>query len=109
MDPVLGREVVKGQQHLAILDQTGNGGRVFGLKGFHKMVKGLVRLGLCLGHPDLMQHRLGFGMNRLGQIVQHIGGLMDPAALPTRRRIHFLQGRPEAQRPVAGGHLRLLG
>jgi hypothetical protein len=56
-------------------------------------------------HPDLTQIGLGlgFGLQRLGQDAQDVGGLVHPAALTARLRIHLLERSPEAQRPIAHG------
>ena len=37
--------------------------------------------GLGLGHPDIVQHALGLALLALGQVVEHVGGLVHPAAL----------------------------
>src|SRR6266446_5991519 len=42
------------------------------------------RILLGLGHPDFLQCPLGFRLLALRQFVQHIGGLVDPAALAAR-------------------------
>jgi len=41
------------------------------------------------------------------QLVEDVGRLVDPAALGTRGREDLRQGLPEAERPVAGGQLRI--
>jgi hypothetical protein len=38
------------------------------------------------GHPDRVQVLLGLGLHALGQLVQHVGGLVDPAALLDQER-----------------------
>ena len=56
-------------------------------------------------HPDLAQVGLGRRLDRLRQLVQHVGGLVHGAALMPGRRRDLLQRLPEAERPVAGGQL----
>ena len=48
--------------------------------------------------PNLLQGPLGFRLLALRQLVQHIGGLVHPAALAAGLRPHFLDRLPEAER-----------
>ena len=66
-----------------------------------------MRLGpiLGLGHPDVLQVPLGFGLEGFGQLVQNVAGLVQPAALFARRAVALAQGLPEAGRPVSDGQL----
>jgi hypothetical protein len=59
MDPVLGREVVKGQQLLTIFAQALTRPLVLRLVLRQKRIKRLVRLLSSLGHPNLMQVAYG--------------------------------------------------
>jgi hypothetical protein len=59
-----------------------------------------------LGHPDLLQYALGFRLLALRQLVQHIGGLVNPAALAAGFGPHFLDHLPESERPVGNGELK---
>ena len=52
-----------------------------------------------------MQSLLGFLLHRFRQVVQHVACLVHPATLPSRRRIHFRQCRPEAHRAITDGEL----
>jgi hypothetical protein len=52
MLPVLGRELVEGQQGVAILDQALDCLVVFDASGFDEGVEGEERILLGLGHPD---------------------------------------------------------
>ena len=52
-----------------------------------------------------MQLLFGLGLQSLGQLVEHVGRLVDPAALLARGGIDLRQRLPEAQRSVAGGQL----
>ncbi len=100
MLPVLGREVVEGQQRIAILDQALDSLVVLDAPGFDEGVKGEERILPGLGHPDLLQCPFGFRLLALRQLVQDVGGLVDPAALAAGLRPHFLDRPPEAERAV---------
>src|SRR5207249_12024511 len=56
----LGREVVEGQQRVAILDQALDRLVVFDAPGLDEGVERHERILLGLGHPDLLQRPLGF-------------------------------------------------
>src|SRR6059036_1115390 len=86
MLPVLGREVVEGQQRIAILAQALDRLVVFDAPGLDEGVERHERILLGLGHPDLLQRSLGFRLLALRQLVQDIGSLVHPAALATRLR-----------------------
>ena len=81
MLPVLGRELVEGQQRIAILDQALDSLVVLDAPGFDEGVEGEERVLLGLGHPDLLECAFGFRLLALRQLVQDVGGLMHPAAL----------------------------
>ena len=100
MLPVLGREVVEGEQRVAILDQALDRLVVFDAPGFDEGIERGERILLGLGHPDLLQRPLGFRLLALRQLVQDVGGLVHPAALAARLRPHFLDRLPEAERAV---------
>src|SRR5262245_8803071 len=55
MLPMLGREVVEGEQRIAILDQALDRLLVFGAPGLDQGVERHERILLGLGHPDLLQ------------------------------------------------------
>jgi hypothetical protein len=54
---------------------------IFDAPGFDEGFEGGERVLLGLGHPDLVERPLGFRVLALRQLVQDIGGLVDPAAL----------------------------
>src|SRR5262245_8997890 len=60
MLPVLGREVVEGEQRLAILDQALDRLLVFDTPGLDEGIERRERILLGLRHPDLLQRALGF-------------------------------------------------
>ena len=105
MLPVLGGEVVEGEQRVAILGQALDRLVVFDAPGLDEGVERHERILLGLGHPDLLQRPLGFRLLALRQLVQHIGGLVHPAALAAGLRPHFLDRLPEAERPVGDREL----
>src|SRR6476660_158767 len=101
MLPMLGREVVEGQQRIAIFDQALDRLVVFDAPGLDEDIERRERILFSLGHPDLLQRPLGFRMLALRQLVEHIGGLVHPATLAAGLRPHFLDRLPEAERASA--------
>jgi hypothetical protein len=65
--PVLGREVVEGEQRVAILDRSLDRLVVFDAPGLDEGVEGRKRILLGLGHPDFLQRPLGFRLLALRQ------------------------------------------
>ena len=57
-------------------------------------------------HPDLLQGTLGFRLLALRQFVQHVRGLVHPAALLARSRPDFAGCLPETERTVCHHQLR---
>ena len=53
-----------------------------------------------------MQCLLGFGLRRLGQLVQNVSCLVDPAALVAHSGKDLIRGSPEAQCTVTDTQLR---
>src|ERR687893_252175 len=106
MVPVLGWEVVEGQQRVAVLEQAGDRllvlGRVLlGEGGDRRLSSGAVgRL------PDLAQVLLRRGLDGFWQLVQDIDRLVHPAPMMPGGREDLLERLPEAERAVAGGQLR---
>jgi hypothetical protein len=90
MLPVLGGEVVEREQRLTILGQAFDGLVVFDAPGFDEGVERGERIFLGLGHPDFLERPLGFRVLALRQLVQDIGGLVDPAALAAGVRPYLL-------------------
>src|SRR2546423_8221465 len=88
--PVLSREVVEGKQRVAILDQALDSLVVFDAPSFDEGVERGECILLGLGHPDLLERTLGLRLLALGQLVQDIGGLVQPTALAARPRPHLL-------------------
>ncbi|VVE86031.1 hypothetical protein PSP31121_05670 [Pandoraea sputorum] len=67
MLPVLGREVVEGEQIVAVLLEYLSGLRIFGLVARNELVEGRDGLGTRGRIPDLAKPRFGFAMLRLRQ------------------------------------------
>lgn len=104
--PMFGREVVEREQPLAILAQHLGRLRVLGSVGNDELIKRLVRLRAGRRHPDRMQIGLGFRLHALGQTVEHIRGLVHPAALLARGRVDLGERRPKTHRAVAHRQFR---
>ena len=100
MLPMLCREVVEGEQRLTILDQAFDGLVVFDAPGFDEGVERGERIFLGFGHPDFLERPLGFRVLALRQLIQDVGGLVDPAALAAGLRPHLLDRLPEAERAI---------
>src|ERR1700740_3480908 len=105
MFPMLGREVVESEERIAILDEAFDRLLVFDAPDLDEDVERRKRLLLGFRHPDLLQRSLGFRLLALRQLVQHVGGLVHPAALSAGLRPHFLDRLPEAQRAVGDREL----
>jgi hypothetical protein len=93
MLPVFSREVVEREQHIAILGQTFTGHGVLGLVFFQEGVERLRGVLARIGHPDLVDVGLGPGLHALGHVVQHVGGLVKPAALFAGFAVNLAQCR----------------
>ena len=61
--PVLGREVIEGEQHIAVFGQLAYRFVVFHAVGRDKEVKSSRRIHVCFGLPNVMQMALCFGLN----------------------------------------------
>jgi hypothetical protein len=106
MLPVLGGEVVKGQQAVPILLQRFCRLRIFRRIDRHETIERGVCLGARGGHPDRLHVGLCACLLRLRQRIEHVAHLVKPAALATRDGKHLFQCRPEAHRAVADGQQR---
>ena len=103
MIPVLGGEVEKGEQRFPILGQAGD----------RLVVLGVVFVGehvdRCFGRRagrravNLAKVGLHVDLDREGDLVEHVGGLVNPAALVLGARKGLLDRLPEAERAIADG------
>ena len=101
--PVGGREVVEGEQHVAVLLQTLGGLRVAGAVELPEAVAGVLGLLPGVGHVHLVEQALGVGTYPLGQLVQDVARLVHPALLGTDPGEDLLHRLPEAQGAVGDG------
>src|SRR5271169_2324841 len=106
MVPVLGREVEEGEQSFSVLRQTGDGLVVLGAVFVGEHVDR--RLGCCAGRRavNLPKVWLHVDLDREGNLVQHVGGLMNPTPLMPGARKDLLNRLPEAERAVADREVR---
>src|SRR4029077_15850609 len=106
MVPVLGREVEEREQGFPVFRQTGNRLIVLGdvFVGEH-VDRGL---GCRTGGRavNLTKVCLHVDLDRDGNLVQHVGGLMNPAPLVPGARKDLLDPLPEAERTVADREVR---
>src|SRR5271168_5430242 len=106
MVPVLGREVEEGEQSFPVLGQTGDRLLVLGAVFVGEHVDG--SLG---GRPgrrsvNLTKVCLHVDLDREGDLVQYVGGLVNPTALVPGAGKDLLDRLPEAERTVADGEIR---
>src|SRR5712691_13216529 len=106
MFPMLGGEVVEGEQWLAVLAETLDSLLVLDAIGFDKPIECSLGVLPGLRHPDVLQCTLGLCLQALWQLVQDIRGFVNPAALCTRLRPHLIDRLPEAERSVGDSELR---
>jgi len=64
--PMLGREVVEGEQLFSVLDQAFGGFGVFRLEGVDEQIEGGMGVLTRFGLPDVVQHLLDLGLGALG-------------------------------------------
>src|SRR3954451_24634149 len=106
MVPVLGREVEEREQGFPVFRQTGNRLIVLGAV----FVGGHVDRGL--GCPtgrravNLTKVCLHVALHRQRDLVQYVGGLVNPAPLMPSARKDLLDPLPEAERTVADREVR---
>src|SRR5262249_45020014 len=98
---VLGGEVEEGEQSFPILGQAGDCLIVLGAVFVGEHVDR--RLGRRAGRRavNLAKGGLHVGLNREGDLVQHVGGLMNPTALVPGAWEDLFDRLPEAERAVA--------
>src|SRR5262249_47375187 len=96
MLPVLGRGVVEGELHVAIIDQALGRLVIFDVPGLDEGVEGRKRILLGLGHPDFLQRPLGFRLLALRQFVEDVGGFVHPPALAARLGPDLFDRLPES-------------
>src|ERR1700758_2361739 len=109
MGPVLGREVVKGEQPFFVFLQA------LGRFWILRLVTGDELVVSCQSRfagrrqVHFMDQLLSLALNTFGHFIEDIGRLMHPAPLLSYWAIFFLQSAPESKRTVADGQLRCAG
>ncbi len=106
MAPVLGWEVIEGQQLVLVFLQTLARFRILGVVFFQEVLECGLGVGFRFCLPDFMNIPLGFRLYALGQLVEHIGRLVNPTALLLRLGKDLSQGGPKTQCTVTHGDLR---
>ena len=106
MVPVLGGKVEEGEQSFPVFRQAGDRFVVLGAVFVGEHVDR--RLGRRAGWRAVDFTKVCFhvGLDREGDLVQHIGGLMDPTPLMPGAGKDLLDCFPEAERPVADREVR---
>src|ERR1700719_2035834 len=97
MLPMLCREVVEGEQSIAVFGQAFDRLLVFNVVDFDERVECDESILLGPGHPDLLQCALGLCLLALRQLVQNICGLVHPTALAARLWPNLLERLPEPE------------
>lgn len=106
MVPMFGWKVEEGQQRFAILDQALDCFVVFRAVFFGKQVNRYLGAGPARRHVDLAQVLLHVGLHRERDLVQDVGGLVDPAPLMPRDREDLIMRFPEAECAIANSDFR---
>src|ERR1700754_4595598 len=101
MVPVLGREVEEGEQSVPILGQAGDRFLVLGTVFLGEHVDRGLRD--CAGRCSINLSKvcLYVELDREGDLVEHVGGLVNPTPVVCGARIDLIDGPPEAERAVA--------
>ena len=73
---MLGREVVEGEQRVAVLVEAIGRLFVFRRVALDEGVECQFGDGFRFGHPDLLQRALGLRLLALRQLGEHVGGLV---------------------------------
>lgn len=106
MRPMLGGEIVEGQERFPILRQAIDGLVMLGSTLGLELIQRRFGVGAAFGHPNLLEVVLGGRLEGFGHLVQYVGRLVDPAPLVARGRVDLLKGLPEADRTVPRGQIR---
>jgi hypothetical protein len=106
MFPVLGREVIEGEQVGAVLGQAFHHPDILHTVGFGEEIEGCVGGRLGFGHPYVLQMRLDLRLDRFGHGVKHIRRFVNPPSLNLGLAINLVQRSTEPHRAVADSPFR---
>src|SRR5580692_7263845 len=101
MVPMLGREVEESEESFPVLYHAGDSLLVFGAVFVSEHVDGGLGGGAGRRSVNLSKVCLHVDLDREGDLVQHVGGLVNPTPLVSGARIDLIDGLPEAERAVA--------
>src|SRR5215210_7518866 len=106
MVPVLSREVEEGEQSFPVLRQADDRLVVLGAVFFGEHVDRC--LSCCAGRRavNLTKVCLHVDLDREGDLVQYVGGLVNPTPLVPGARKDLLDRLPEAERAIADREVR---
>src|SRR6187401_1596639 len=106
MIPVLGGKVEEGEQSFSVLGQACDRLLIFGAVFVGEHVDG--DLGGRAGRRSINLSKvcLHVDLDREGNLVQHVGGLVNPTTLVPGARKGLLDRLPEAERTVADREVR---
>jgi hypothetical protein len=105
MFPLLGGEVLRGQERRSILRQARRRLVVLRAVFVDEAVEGGLRLDAVWGFVDGVEVLLGLALDGLRQGARDVGGLVDLTSLLACRRPDLVQRLPEGERAVADGEL----
>ncbi|SIT05256.1 hypothetical protein SAMN05421759_11270 [Roseivivax lentus] len=101
MVPMLGREIIERRQSLAVLGQAGCRLLIFFAVFLDEDIQRGLGGGTGLSLPDLAQVGFDCGLEGLGDLVQHVRSLVNPAALVPVAGEYLVECLPEPERTVA--------
>src|SRR5437764_11531973 len=106
MVPVLGGEVKKGEQRFTVLGQTGDRLVMLGIVFVSEHVDRCLGRGAGWRAVNLAKVDLHVDLDREGDLVQYIGGFVNPTPLVSGARKDLLDRLPEAECAVADREVR---
>ena len=107
VNPMGSREIVEGKKILLVIHEAFNRLWILRPKAFNEQTEGLQCVFARRGKRLLMEHPFGLGLQHIGELVQDIPRLMEPAALDACIRPYLRGGRLEAHSTVANGKRRI--
>jgi hypothetical protein len=101
--PVLGGEIRKRQQDLALLGQALGRFRILAFLGGDKQSKGHLGTLAVRRQPDRLEALFGLRLEGFRQFVEPGGRLLHPTPLPAALGVHVAERFPKTQRPSPNG------